>query len=335
MLVLTTLFWGLSFPLMKNWLDATHEVAYPGGGECAGLTLIGIRVGLALLILAVFQPRLFSRPTWREWRIGLALGALNAPGLALQIWGLDLTSPALNVFLTSVASAWVPLLGFSLFRNRVAPLTLLGLGVGLAGVAVLGIRTDGEAIDAGSWRALLQLLGPGEWLTLASSVLFAIMILLIDRWGKHAAPGHLTIGFLAGTGLPLLAVATGTAAAGPGLRAWVSTTTDVLAQPKVLIDVTLLTIFPTVLAWHWLNIYQPRVPATRAALIYLLEPVFGSLFSLAWGLDTLTQRLVLGGALILGGNFLVELPAWLRDRRKRWTGGTYRVGTEGEATPPA
>ena len=60
--------------------------------------------------------------------------------------------------------------------------------------------------------------------------------------------------------------------------------------------------------------YQPRVSATRAALIYLLEPVFGSLFSLAWGHDELTARLVIGGALILGGNLIVEVPGWLRER---------------------
>ena len=59
-------------------------------------------------------------------------------------------------------------------------------------------------------------------------------------------------------------------------------------------------------------IYQPRVAATRAALIYLLEPVFGSMFSIAWGLDSLSQLLLLGGGLVVSGNLLVELPAWLR-----------------------
>ena len=57
--------------------------------------------------------------------------------------------------------------------------------------------------------------------------------------------------------------------------------------------------------------------AGRAALIYLLEPVFAAAYSIAWGLDVLTLRLVTGGVLILGGNLLVELPLWLRDVRKR------------------
>ena len=62
--------------------------------------------------------------------------------------------------------------------------------------------------------------------------------------------------------------------------------------------------------------YQPHVTATRAALIYLLEPVFGSLLSVLWGHDEPSVRLLLGGGLILGGNLLVELPGWLKRLRK-------------------
>jgi drug/metabolite transporter (DMT)-like permease len=50
---------------------------------------------------------------------------------------------------------------------------------------------------------------------------------------------------------------------------------------------------------------------SRAALIYLLEPVFSAAFSLWWRLDQLTGPLLLGGGLVLAGNLLVELPRWL------------------------
>jgi drug/metabolite transporter (DMT)-like permease len=78
----------------------------------------------------------------------------------------------------------------------------------------------------------------------------------------------------------------------------------------------MLTVFCSVLAFHWMMTYQPRVAAARAALIYLLEPVFASCFSILWGLDDLTLRLLLGGGLIMGGNLLVELPGWLKSRNK-------------------
>jgi drug/metabolite transporter (DMT)-like permease len=57
-----------------------------------------------------------------------------------------------------------------------------------------------------------------------------------------------------------------------------------------------------------MNAYQPKVPASRAALIYLLESVFSSLISVATGFDEPTWPLFLGGGLILLGNLLVEIP---------------------------
>ena len=65
-----------------------------------------------------------------------------------------------------------------------------------------------------------------------------------------------------------------------------------------------------------MNVYQPQISANRAALIYLLEPVFAAMFSVALGHESFTLYLFIGGSLILGGNLLVELPGWLRHGNK-------------------
>ena len=197
----------------------------------------------------------------------------------------------------------MPLLAFACFRIRVSRPTLAGLAVGIGGAAVLGVRP-------GAWE-----LGRGEWLTLAGSVLLAVDLLLLDRLGRDAGPGHLTLGFLLAHGLPALLLAGGLAAVRPWGADWVRATAGLLGDPSVLLDLALLTLLSTALAFHWMATYQPRVPASRAALVYLLEPVFGAAFSVAWGHDGLTAPLVLGGCLLLGGNLLVELPGWLRQRR--------------------
>src|SRR5207253_1008180 len=107
---------------------------------------------------------------------------------------------------------------------------------------------------------------------LASSVIYAVMIVLLDRLGRTVKPGHFTMGFLAATGLPGLLVVAATTLPGPGLNAWLNWTLAMLGDPKVVLDLGLLTVFCTVLSFHWFIVYQPHVSANRAALIYLLEP---------------------------------------------------------------
>jgi drug/metabolite transporter (DMT)-like permease len=301
-LIIVTLFWGLSFPLMKTWQDAAGDC--PGGDLLAALTLIILRMFLALAVLGLFRPRLVVAPSRREYATGALIGAVFALGFILQVWGLGRTSPALSAFLTSLGSVWTPLLALALFRIPVARVTLLGLVVGVAGAALL------ENTSAQAWTPQ-----GGETLTLLCSFVFAAEILMLDRLGRKVHSSHLTVSFLATAGLIALAAGLARAAAGPGVAAWLGWTASMLRQANILGIVAVLTLVCTVLAFHGMNTYQPRVSAARAALIYLLEPVFASFFSLLLQQDRLTLHLALGGGLILGGNLLVEMAGWLQARR--------------------
>ena len=293
MLLLTTLLWGLSFPLVKTWQNAVAEEGVLDE-LLASLTLIAVRMLPAFAILAVCQRHLL-KSSLREHAVGGLLGVVFLAGSVLQLWGLAWTSPALSAFITSLGSAWAPLLAWLCFGVRVARWTLLGLAVGVAGTAVLG--TEGQT----RW-----LLGPGEALTLLSSLLFGVQIVLLDRLGRTVRASHLTLSFFGLSGVLALGLAVAWAGRGPGLGAWLNATVALLARPKVLTVVVLLTLLPTVLSFHWMNTYQPQVSAGRAALIYLTEPVFAACFSIPVGFDTLTGRLFLGGILVLLGNVLAE-----------------------------
>jgi drug/metabolite transporter (DMT)-like permease len=227
-------------------------------------------------------------------------------GFALQVQGLAHTSPALSGFITSLCSAWVPLLAFFVLRTPIAGITVLGLLLGVSGTAVLGLDLSK------GWA-----LGVGEGMTLIASVFFAVQVLLLDRLGRQVRSTHLTMGFLGTTGGLALGQALLIAIEGPGLPSWGAWLGEILVQPTVLRDLLLLTLLSTVLAFHWMNTYQPFVSVGRVALIYLLEPVFAALFSIIWGLDLVTWRLFLGGGLILGGNLLIEVPYWLHQWAKR------------------
>src|SRR5439155_45200 len=102
MLVVVTLLWGLSFAWMKNWQAAAQGA--PGGPLLASLTLIALRMPLALVALAAWQPRLFSAATRREYAAGALIGLTFTAGFVLQVWGLNWTSPALSAFFTSLST---------------------------------------------------------------------------------------------------------------------------------------------------------------------------------------------------------------------------------------
>jgi drug/metabolite transporter (DMT)-like permease len=305
MLLVVTMFWGLSFALNKNYLEAAKASNTPGGPTIAVLTMISVRMVGSLLIFAVFSPGLLRNSSLREHGIGFLLGLIQFVGFVPQTLGINQTSPALSGFITSLSCAWIPVLAFLCFRVRPQRSTMIGLAIGVVGAMVLGIQaTDGWSFDAGAR------------LNLVASVIFAFEIVLIDRLGRTVRPGHLTVGFLAGNAIPAVIGLLLIAGIGPGLSAWMSWAANRAADGWVVLDLALLTVFCTVLSSHWLIKYQPRVPADRVALIYLIEPLFATAFAVLWGHDRLTLRLLAGGALILGGNLLVELPAWWRARFK-------------------
>jgi drug/metabolite transporter (DMT)-like permease len=307
MLVVACVCWAAFFSLCKNWQQAAH--ACPGGQLVASLTLLGVRTLVALAALAVWKPRQFLKPGRREIGVGLLLGTLNCLGNVLQVWGLASTSPALSGFFTSLASLWVPILALLWLRLPVARATWTGMFLGVLGLAILGI-------DPGvSWG-----MGLGDGLTVLSSFAFAVFILSLDRLGRTVNSSHLALVLIAVTGLPTVFLAVGGAAWQGELVPWLNWLTEISRQPAVVRDVLLLTLLSTIVATHLMCAYQPRVPASRAALIYLLEPVFATILSIVMGHDSVSGRLLLGGALVLSGNALVELPVLIRNYRPKRPG---------------
>src|SRR4030095_6806502 len=73
----------------------------------------------------------------------------------------------------------------------------------------------------------------------------------------------------------------------------------------------------SVVAMGVLNRYQRDISATRASVLYMLEPMFAAVFALLFTGEAMTPRKIVGGAIILGGNLLCELIG-----RKAAEGGT-------------
>jgi drug/metabolite transporter (DMT)-like permease len=70
-----------------------------------------------------------------------------------------------------------------------------------------------------------------------------------------------------------------------------------------------MVVFASILAL-WVQTWaQAHMPATRAAIVMTMEPVFATFFAVWLGGESLTSRMLLGGALVLAAMFAVELLA--------------------------
>lgn len=301
MLTIATLFWGLSFPLMKS-LSMEQQNRLSGASSWfISASATTVRFAVAAMLMLIWRGKALGRIRWLEVWQGAGLGVFGGLGLLFQMDGLVYTSASTSAFLTSSYCVFLPLWAACWQRRRPSVRLWVSTLFVVAGVAILA-RVD--------WGSLTM--GRGEWETLIGSLLFAGQILWLERpiFARNRVEPITTVMF-ATIGLLMFPVSVWTARqAADWVYAYRSWGSAGLIAGLVLG----CTIVPYVLMNRW----QPRVTATEAGLIYCAEPVFASLFALflpgwvsaASGLkypnELLTWNLMMGGGIILLANLLLQ-----------------------------
>ena len=290
-LIVATVFWGCGFTWAKGGADAIHRtLGLPQGTPFGPIFLLGWR----FLIGGVVWMALFPA-SLRGWSIpsllrGMLLGFLCAVGLIVQHLGLDLTSEAVSAFLTSLTILFVPLLMTIVVRRPPKP--VLWAGVVLA---TFGVWLMTGATPSG--------FGLGEVLGLLCSFGFSLYILAVNSILPRESPWRMT-------GAQFLTIAAICFLTCAFLRIDLlrpMTIARVLQVRQVWLNLSLLSIFTTLGAFGLLTHFQPRLDATRAALIYLLEPIFAAVYAALAVHHHIGARGIAGAVLILVANLLVEV----------------------------
>jgi drug/metabolite transporter (DMT)-like permease len=280
-LVLLTVLWGVSFLVVKDALALGDTFSF--------LTL---RFGVGATVLsAVVGRRMFSRENLKH---GALLSLFLFGGYLFQTLGLTRTSPARSAFITGLSVLFVPLFALVLFRQVPRPASLVGVVLSALGLYFL-TRADAATAEA---------LSSGDLLTLVCAVSYALHITLTGRFAPKEGAGALVavqlwgVMLLSAACLPFAEVRVQGSGAFLGAVLFCG-----IAASAVAISVQ---------TWA-----QARTSAVRAALIYALEPVFASLFSVSLGYETLGAREWAGGGLIVLGVLVAEVgaAAW-----ERWRG---------------
>jgi drug/metabolite transporter (DMT)-like permease len=270
-LVLITIIWGTTFPLLRTSLRILD--AYD---------IVALRFTIAtILIAAIFWKRFrhLNRTTvWDGAVTGLFMGA----GYLTQAIGLTTISSPRSAFITGTAVIFVPFI--DRFVSRLGATLGESLAVALTVVGLLFFYAD----------ANLKLQAGDLW-TLLGALMFASQVVTTNVAARRSDP------------FVVSALQSATAA----MVAWVfiiprgglSVPLSAIPWDRILYFGVVATAFILVLQTWALGKTKP----VRAGVIYSLEPVFAAVFAMAFFGEGMSRREVLGSAAILLGVLVAEL----------------------------
>jgi drug/metabolite transporter (DMT)-like permease len=272
-LVLLTVFWGVTFVVVKDALAYSDP-----------FTFITLRFTLGAAVMgALAGRRMFERRTLKN---GLVLGGMLFLCFVSQTVGLQTTTPSRAAFLTGLNVLFVPILSAVLLKRL--PRWTTSVGVVLAAVGLYALtRPAGPETSAGG-------LSVGDWLSVVCAASYAGHILLTERFATREGVQGLVA-------VQLAVVAVLSALCLPFVDRRLEST------PSFWGAVVVCGVLASAGAIGVQTWGQARTTAVRAALIFALEPVFASVFSVAAGREVLGVEAWVGGALIILGVLVSEL----------------------------
>lgn len=264
MLFAAAFIWGSSFFIMKNALDAI-PVQY----------LLAIRFTMGALLLALV--------CWKRWKNvtkdylwrGAIIGGCLYLAYSIQTYGLALTTPSKNAFLTAVYCVIVPFLYWLFVWVKPDRYNILAAALCVGGVGLVSLSGDLSV-------------NLGDALTLLCAIFYAAHIVAVAKVSPRKDIYLLTVFQFAFA----------------ALYAWIggalteSFPTQALADPQVILPLCYLGVMATTVALLFQNVGQVNSDPASAAVILSLESVFGVLCSVVFADDTVSVRMAVGFVMI-------------------------------------
>ncbi|MGN0267581.1 MAG: DMT family transporter [Lachnospiraceae bacterium] len=262
-LILVTIIWGGGFVASDLALESMKP-----------FQIMTVRFLLASVLMGLISCRSLKGMTKEEIRAGSLMGVALFAAFALQIIGLQYTTPSKNAFLTALNVVIVPFIAFLILKKKVGAKGIIGALMSVAGVALLSLNGDLS-------------LGLGDGLTLLCAVGFAFQIFLTGEFVKKYRA----------TVLNLVQMVTAFLLSFISLFCFGETAFQVTQTGWL--SVLYLGVISTTVCYLLQTASQKYVDETKAAIILSMESVFGTLFSIILLHEVITPRMVAGCAIIL------------------------------------
>ena len=259
--------WGAAFVLMKPAIERQSVNSF-----------LATRFVVAVVAMIVLRPSVLQKITKEMLLKGSLAGLFLGTGYIFQTLGLARTGAAITGFVTGLYVVLTPLIAAIFLKEKIKAFTWFCVGLATIGLALLSLR---------GWSV-----GIGEVLVFLSAIAFAAHIVTLSKWSFGLDAYALTV-----VQLSICALLTGAISLGQGYEK----PTDAGVWGVVVFTAVICTAVAFIVqTWS-----QAHMSSTKVAVILTMEVVFAALFAVAFGGESLTLQVSIGGAMVLLAMYLI------------------------------
>lgn len=264
-LVFIALIWGVSFTVVK-WSLLDSE---PLANVC-------FRMSISALVLGILARRK-GKAHFKTIKNGAILGVLLAANFAFLTVGLKTTSASNAAFLASTFVIFVPILSFLIYKEKISAKSWMASSVSLAGLWFISGGVSG--------------LSKGDIFMLIAALAGSCHVILVSKMSREEIFEPFGLSFYQ---YAVAAVLIFFLIFANNYRFHIGGVKNIIFLVVIAIIGNAFTIVGQLIA-------QKYMIATKAALIFALEPVFAALFAWFYGGESMGLMAIAGGGLIVLG----------------------------------
>ena len=263
-LLIVAIIWGWGFVAGKQALTTLSPWA-----------VLMYRFTMAAVLCGVFFCKRIAKTPKSTAARGCLIGTMQTCALAVQLIGLQYTTPAKQSFLCTAYVALVPFLSWIVLRKR-PQAKAFGAGIiALAGLGLISLKS-GEGFT----------IGFGDAMSLGFAVIFGLQIVLTGMFVRDDADG-IQLSFFQFVAAAVMS----------GLVCLFTGAELAIFTAESLTGILFLGVLNTFVALIGQNLGQKYAADTTASLILSLESVFGCIFSVLYYGESVGWRMAAGGVL--------------------------------------
>jgi drug/metabolite transporter (DMT)-like permease len=259
--------WGAAFVVMKPAIERQSVNSF-----------LATRFVVAVVVMIALRPSVLRKFNKEMILKGSLAGFFLGTGYIFQTLGLARTGAAITGFVTGLYVVLTPLIAAVFLKEKIKAFTWFCVVLATIGLALLSLR---------GWSV-----GIGEALVFVSAIAFAAHIVTLSKWSLGFDAYALTI-----VQLSICALLTGVISIGQGYEK----PTDSGVWGVVIFTAVIATAVAFIVqTWS-----QAHMSSTKVAVILTMEVVFAALFAVAFGGESLTLQVSIGGAMVLLAMYLI------------------------------